>query len=149
MAQLTLVARGGRHQKLTLVPNSPDCDLCMQQLCTCAAGGAGGGMQGGERVCPGPGLPSFHHQLPTSPLPLNAPCSSCSNFGFCCSTCAPALSNHLKNQINHSLHELGKKPGAQKADAIRFDIEPHTDVNNYTAYNCSKGLLTLFGFMMI
>lgn len=38
------------------------------------------------------------------------------------------LCQKLKNQTIHSLHELLKKPGALRADAIRFDIEPHTSV---------------------
>ena len=94
---------GIRSSPWSQLPSSPDCDLCyMQQLCTCAAGaGGGGGECRGEWVCPGPGLPSFHHQLPTNLLPLNAPCS-CSNFVFCY-TSALALSKSKESKKSLTL----------------------------------------------
>ena len=125
---------GIRSSPWSQLPSSPDCDLCcMQQLCSAPVQGQGeekGNAEGGVGL-PGARItivssPAAYHPVPLLLLPHNAPCSG-TNYSYC-SVCMHPLCQKHKNEINNPPHALWKKPGAERVNATRFDIEPHTSV---------------------
>ena len=96
---------GIRSSPWSQLPSSPDCDLCMQQLCTCAGGAGGEGMQGGV------GLPGARITIVSSPAayqpssPSMHPAPAQTLYFATFVLLVDPLWQNLKNRINHQLHE--------------------------------------------